>query len=123
MHQVQSTACAEFQLVTRKSTRVEAGLCEEHIGRRRRDIAIAWLIALTAVASFAFAIFAGSDPRLGRTSIAPITAISGFVLLIVSVIWGAVRTRPLVAKKMTDNYAWLAGAGADYLNTLPAFGQ
>jgi len=110
-------------MIVRKSARVEIGLCDLHLGRRRRDIAIAWLLVLVAFVLLFVAVSTGSDRAYSRGPIPLIAGIGGFVLIIGSLIWAIVRTRPVVPKKIDDNFAWLSGAGADYLNTLPPTGR
>jgi hypothetical protein len=108
-------------LVVRQKAVVAAGLCPAHRARRHRTIFVAWLVALLGIA----ALFAGFGLTGDRdTELLGGLCVFGGLLMIIAggaygVIWGSV----LSPTKMQGNYAWLKGAGNDFLANFPPTGQ
>ena len=109
-------------LIVRKTSKVQAGLCEMHGRRRRKRVLIGWLIALAGIGAFALAIFLGNQQGHHANAIASLV-IAGFALILVSLFWAVLTVRVLWPSKIDARYAWLNGACVDYLETLPSVGQ
>jgi hypothetical protein len=96
-------------LVTRKSARIELGLCPPHRARRRNGLILAWGGFLGA---FVLMFVGASDDVLGLM-------IAGFIGLLVLPIVGAVMARTLRPAKIDEHYAWLR-AGKPFVDSLPS---
>lgn len=95
--------------VVRKRATVEFGLCDEHVQKRRRNIAITWALVLLGLLCF-FVAIAASDGT---------PALLGLLLMFGGVIFGVVGTRVAAPSRIDDHYVWLSGINKDYLDLLP----
>lgn len=98
-------------LIVSKKARLEIGLCQEHRQRRRRDLAIAWLIFVLSLVAF------GAAAALSNGWL----ALAGVSLLLVAIVYGAVRVPPVQAKRIDNQFLWLKGVSPAFLATLPEF--
>ena len=107
-------------MIVRRSCLVEASLCDFHGRRRRRRIWIGWLIALTGVLSFIAAFVLASGRQSDDSPLLPILIVLGTLLVIVSLFWAIFAVRVLWPKAIDRTHAHLAGAGAEFLDSLPS---
>jgi hypothetical protein len=108
-------------LCVRQNARVGAYLCPIHRKARSRKILIAWLIALAGLASFigGFALVGDRDTE----DMGLIAILCGIVVMIAGGVFGAITSPVLSPAKMEGNYAWLKGAGNDFLANFPPTGR
>jgi hypothetical protein len=103
-------------LVIRKHAVIQIGLSKEWFGRRRRAIAVGWLLAVAGIA-----IVVGSscflDDRLHPSLALGIPA--GFFLFITGAIYGVLASRMVATTRITDEYIWLKGICPEFLLGLP----
>lgn len=105
-------------IVQQKAT-VELSLCALHNRARRRAILLTWLVMLLGLAMIvggcAFSGWAGHNDMWPAWVI-----LGGLFVLLVGGIIGVVGARTLTPKRMEGEYAWLKGAGDDFLANFPA---
>jgi len=108
-------------LCVRQRARVSAGLCPVHRKARGRKMLIAWSIAgaglLTAITGFAIV----GDRQTETAGL--ICILVGILVLIVAGVLGLLFSNVLAPMKMEGNYAWLKGAGNDFLANFPPTGR
>jgi hypothetical protein len=90
---------------------VDVPLCVEHRRLRWRDLLITWVIILSCLGAFAYAIVASSGWF----------ALVGLLLLFAAAIYGSIRTTIVTPKRIDDHFAWLKGVGPEYLAPFPEF--
>ena len=96
-------------LVLSKSATVNVGLCESHAAARKRNILITWMLVLLSCASFYFAV-----------AMEEITLLFvGLTLLLGAVIYGIVKAKVVAPQRIDDQYVWLTGLNANYLEQFP----
>lgn len=101
---------ALIAMVVRRKASVEVGLCEKHYTGRRTAIAVAWGLVLAAAASIA----------AGATAVDMGYMVGvGMFLLIAGLIYAAVKTPVVSARKIDKEYVWVNGVCKDYLALLP----
>ena len=96
-------------MVTRKRATVEFGICDEHLRKRWRNIAIGWVAVVLGVFGLFLAI-AISDGT---------PALLGLFLLLGGAIFGIIGSRVATPSKIDNHYVWLRGVNKDYLDLLP----
>jgi hypothetical protein len=96
-------------LVLSKTATINVGLCETHTEARKRDILITWGLVLLSLGSF---YFAGAAEQMGFVFV-------GLVLFFGGVIYGIARTRVVAPQKIDNEYVWLTGVNASYLQQFP----
>ena len=101
-------------LIVRKTATIHVGLSEEWFARRQRAILISWTLSLLGIALLVTGI-ALVDASEFAVAMIPI----GIVLLLGGLIYGVVRARIVEVKKIKDDYIWLNGCCAEYLDELP----
>ena len=99
-------------MAVRKSARLEIGLCEAHLTRRKTAIVGGSVLALLGFAMVLMAI-AGSRAELGLLAL---------VFFISGAVWGTMEASPLKVKHIDDRFVRLKGATPSYLRRLPEFG-
>ncbi len=99
-------------LCVRKTATVFVPLCAHCNKRRVRNITIAWLAFLGAVAMF---FVSGSVQDDDATAIA---ALAGVALLLFCLFW-ALGTQLILPQKIDATYAWVKKAGKPFLDKLP----
>ena len=104
-------------LIVRKKCKVEATLCPRHRSRRNMRLLIGWVTGLLGLASFIGGFVLLADRH--TEDYAPFAILAGIVLGIGGLLFGTYGARVLYAKKMDDNFAWLAGAGSEFLANFP----
>jgi hypothetical protein len=103
-------------LIVRKKAVVQIGLTQQWRSRRRRGIAVGWLIALGGV-GLMFSAAAVSDRDL-----APFVVIGGILCtLVIGPIYGLLRSQMISPKRINDDYAWIKGVHPSYLAELREF--
>jgi hypothetical protein len=108
----------------RKGSDVEVGLCDLHGRDRRKRVWIGWLIALAGMAFLVGAIFFWADPDYKQYRFVwPVSCSTGALLILCSLLWAVFATRVVFPKKIDNQYAWLLGAGNEFLDSVPAVGQ
>jgi hypothetical protein len=104
-------------LCVRQKAVGEASLCEEHRSGRNTKIALTWIMTLGS-----FVVLIGGI-MLAANSNDAAYAMIGILLFIVMLIAAIVignMARVVSPTKMEGNFAWLKGAGPEYLNNFPA---
>lgn len=96
--------------IVRKRALVRAGLCVAHKKRRRLAMTLAWVGVGCGIALIALS--AGD-----RGSSAD--AVVGILLIVAAVIVGFLMGRVVYAQKIDEEYVWLKGCGAEFLDSLP----
>ena len=96
-------------ILVRKKAAIEVGLCDRHFAKRRVAIGVSWVLFLASVILIVTLGFVGSGEY----------AIMGIVLLIVVIIYAAIATRVVSARRIDKEYVWLNGVSREYLDTLP----
>jgi len=96
-------------LILRKSVTLHVPLCEEAQRQRRHGILRGWILAMSAVNMIGVAI-AVQCVWLGLV---------GGGVLVGGMVYGALKSQVLVAKRIDDRHAWLKGACEEYLAELP----
>jgi hypothetical protein len=96
-------------LVLSKTATINVGLCETHSAARKRDIVITWIVVLLSFACFYFAV---SMEAMSFFFV-------GLILFLGAVIYGSIKARVVAPKKIDDQYVWLTGVDADYLQEFP----
>jgi hypothetical protein len=97
-------------LATRKTLTFEVPLCDEHRARRRGAILFSWLLGLAGLAiCFAPAIDTDYGPAI----------VVGLIMIIFSLIYGAVRSQIVTPLKIDDTHAWIKKVSPLYLAELP----
>lgn len=99
-------------LIVRKRVDVRVGLCPVHRARRRNCIAIVWTLCLAALL---LPFLAGA---LDSDSSALAFLAAGMVILTAGLV-GVFGASVVRAKRIDDQFAWLAGVSPAFLATLP----
>ena len=107
-------------MVVRQNAKVTAALCPVHRRKRWTTILIAWLAALLGVATVVAGMVLAGDRD--TEAIGLVSVLVGFLMIVGGGIYGAIWSAVLSPTKMNGNYAWLKGAGNDYLATFPPTG-
>jgi hypothetical protein len=100
---------AILALVLSKNATINVGLCAAHASARKRDIAISCGAVLLSIVSFYAA----------ATTDEVTFAMVGTVLFLGGVIYGVARSRIVAPRKIDDQFVWLNGVNASYLEELP----
>jgi uncharacterized membrane protein len=94
-----------------KRATVYLGLCSEHLQRRRKQIAIGWLLLIVGVAT----------PIAAIAYDYPVLALVGFTLIFFAAFWLVFVSRVVVVKKIDDHLVWFNGINSEYLAQFPAW--
>lgn len=105
-------------LIVRKSANVMPGLCLEHSRNRRNGILTSWAIVVAGILMFVLAALLGAEPAYRNSDLPTICVIAGVVLLIGAAVWGMIKTRVLVPKKITPGLAIYKGAHPEFLASI-----
>lgn len=100
---------AILAMVLSKSATINVGLCETHSAARKRNIVITWMLVLISFLSFYFAV--------AREEMSSLFV--GVLLFLGAVIYGVVKARVVAPQKIDDQYVWLRGVDAHYLQQFP----
>jgi ribosomal protein L40E len=95
--------------VLSKRATVYLGLCAEHFQRRRKRIAIGWLLLVAAIVGVPAAIAYDY----------PMVALLAVAVFLFSVVWLIMVARVVTVKKIDDRFVWLKGINSNYLSQLP----
>jgi hypothetical protein len=104
----------------RQKAMVEASLCEEHRAVRSRWVAATWILSLSVFVFIIGGIVLTGTMNDGTW--AAIGIVGGIVALIAAIVVGN-RARVLSPTRMNGDFAWLKGAGPEFLSSFPATGQ
>jgi hypothetical protein len=97
-------------IVMQKKATVMVPMCSQHLQTRKRNLLIAWGLALGGLA------VAIGGPAIASPSVMiPV----GIAVLIAGLIVGTIAANPLKPKKIDAQYAYLKGACEHFLNQLP----
>jgi hypothetical protein len=102
-----------------KKARIECGLCPVHRRKRSTAILIAWGLALLGLVMTIGGISWAAQSRANENT-GLVTALAGVVVLIIAAVYGLIAPRALFPKKIDNQYAWMKGAGPEFLNNFPA---
>jgi hypothetical protein len=94
--------------IVRKRALVAPGLCARHKKRRQLGLFIGWGGLVAGIALM----FAGGSDQGAYLGL-------GILLVLVSALTGMIVSRVLVARKIDQDYVWLKGCGAEFLDSLP----
>jgi hypothetical protein len=103
---------AILAMVLSKTATINVGLCETHAADRKRDIIIAWMLVALSIACFYFAV---AFEMMAFVLVGAIVFLGG-------IIYGAVKARLVAPQKIDDQYVWLTGINAKYLDQFPEWG-
>jgi hypothetical protein len=106
--------------VVQKKATYTCGLCAMHVQNRKRNILIAWLIALAGLGVLVLGIVA-VNRGFGRewTDAGVFLVIGGIATILGALILGVVVSPILRPKKIDQNYAYYGGAAQSFLEPLP----
>src|SRR5262245_15383448 len=100
-------------LILRKTATIHIPLTEEWIAIRWRRMIFSWsTIGLSVL------LFAASLLVIDQQTWAPLALIASILLFLGAAIYGLLSCRLVSPKRMTDDYIWLKGVHADFLNRL-----
>jgi hypothetical protein len=100
-------------VVLRKNATIHIGLSEEWFARRRRAIAISWLLSLGSIgAFFTGAALVEQDWAVWLIGLSPL-------VFLIGILYGLIGARLVVAKRISDDYVWLKGVCPAFLEGLP----
>jgi len=105
-------------LIVRQKAEVEASLCEAHRATRNKWLAATWAVALLSVACIFGGIMYAAGVKRGE-GVGLAIILIGIVLIIAAVVVGGFA-RVLTPTKITSDFAYLKGAGAEFLATFPS---
>jgi hypothetical protein len=97
-------------MIVRKKASIEIGLCRTHIQKRKRAIAITWLLVGVSILVVILATI--KEPTL--------ILLAG-AILIGALIYGVLTVPPVTPAKITDRLVYLKGVSSAYLNMLSDF--
>ena len=109
-------AYVAIALLVRKTIDIEIGLCQQVVNRRRRIITGALMAALAGAVLTTVGFIVGQERGWGIW-----LAIAGIVTILAAAVVGAFKAQVVHAVRITDDYAWIAGAHPDFLEALPNF--
>ena len=109
-------AYVAIALLVRKTIDIEIGLCQQVVNRRRRIITSALMAALAGAVLTTVGFIVGQERGWGIW-----LAIAGIVTILAAAVVGAFKAQVVHAVRITDDYAWIAGAHPDFLEALPNF--
>jgi hypothetical protein len=96
-------------MVVRKTATVDVGFCPEHRAARKKHTVITWALGLMSIACLGLAaLFEDATFVLGAIAFLFATAIYGIITL-----------RVVVPTKIDDQFVWLKGVNAEYLQEFP----
>lgn len=96
-------------MIIRKKAVIHVGLCDKHRSQRK------WAIGICT-----FGVVVGLGLLIGGgVSENGWMAISGVLLLITGIVWGALKATIVSAAKIDKEFVWVKGACSDYLAELP----
>ena len=99
-------------LIVRKTTTIDFGICLQHKNKRKRNLAIAWILVGVSMAMFIIGIAANEGS---------ITAL-GLPVFLAALIFAIVAAQFVTPRKMNaDGLVWLKGVNAQYLEQLPPY--
>lgn len=96
-------------LIASKSAKVDIGLCQTHIKRRRAAIFVSWGLLLLGVV--------GVILGIGEEYI--VYGYIGAALVLTSIVYASVEAQLVTVSKIDDNYIWLKRINKYYLAQLP----
>jgi hypothetical protein len=106
-------------LIVQKKAAVSVALCPVHAARRFRGLLIGWLCAAVGI-GITFLGCAGGMNYAGHDDVWPVFIIFGGILLaIIGGIVGMMMARVFTPQKIDDHFAWLKGAGEEFLSNFP----
>ncbi len=98
-------------IITRKRAIIEISLCEQHASQRKTNILVSWILVVASIALIVMG-FANNLISVG---------LAGIALLLGALVYAALKTPVVTARKIDKEYVWLTGAGKEFLNSLPEF--
>ncbi len=107
-------------LCVRQKAVVEASLCQEHRSSRNTKIAFTWIVGLGCIAALIGGIAISAIENDGMYVALGLLL---FVILLILALVAGNMARIVAPTKMEGNFAWLKGAGPEFLNNFPATGR
>jgi len=98
-------------LIVRKTVKIRPALCELHARKRRNGLLLCWGLLFAGLGSLAAGAMHDGNTLFGWL---------GGVLIFAAIV-NSFLQRLVVARKIDDQYAYLAGCSEAYLASLPAF--
>jgi hypothetical protein len=106
-------------LVSRKA-KVSLGICDYHLAHRRRNLAVAWTLALAGIGLMIGRTLTITDARISIR----LFYIVGIALLVVGILYGIAFATVGTPRRIDKHAASISGAGRPFLDSLPdAMGQ
>ena len=106
-------------IIVRKNMRVEFGLCAAHRQARNRALIVGWVVALAGIGAVVFGVTRMGGMQ-GDAQMGAIAMIAGLVVFLAGTIYGITKRQTLTPNRIDDRFAWLKGAGYEFLVTLPS---
>jgi hypothetical protein len=100
-------------LALRKQATVHIGLSDQWFAKRRRAMAVGWLLACIGIAPIFLALASTDGPVNGYI------ILGGLILPLVGAIYGVLGSRMVKARYITNEHVWMAGVHPDFLAELP----
>ena len=105
-------------LCVRKRVQVSVGLCKAHRAVRLRAILVGWLGSLLAAPGLiGMGIYLTNRSNSGDP-MGGLLIVLGIAVFLFSILWAGFRAPPLRVKRVTERYAYLAGARTPFLANL-----
>lgn len=98
-----------FALVISKTATVTVGLCADHSAARKRDLMICWALVLGSFVSVYLTVATNE----------PFFLLLGVVMFLGGVIYAVVKARVVAPQKIDNQFVWLHGVTASYLQEFP----
>src|SRR5262249_40042142 len=96
--------------LVRKRAKVSIGLCKQHKQQRTRMLTAGWLLFGVSLVAF-FGALAEENQYI---------ALAGLTLLIAAVVLSLLGGRFISVKRIDDNFVYLKGVHAEYLDEFPS---
>lgn len=104
-------------LIVRKSAVIQVPLAKRFKKRRIRNMIIAWSIVLFGLLSLVLGITLANGNQIEPLHVVLIVLFPFSLLL--GALWGIFGCRVVYAKKIDDQFVWIAGASRDFLAQFP----
>jgi hypothetical protein len=106
-------------LIVRNTATVFVPLCPQHRRRRRRFIALAWVLCLGGIASLVGGITGASSSL--PNAVPPFLYLGGLVTFIAGLVFAILASQVAVPKKIDKQFVWLKRVSPELLAGLPSW--
>lgn len=105
-------------IMVRKTHKLRVPLSADSMRRRRRAIALGWLLILAGLAGIFGGIAVGSSEH---GALGPLLLVGGLAGTLAGIILAIAVASPVTATRIDDDYVWLKGFHPAYVAELPEF--